>query len=403
MTAEDRRRATIGVAAVVGVGLIVRLAMAFTAHGGGFDGQSAVVVRDALGNDLMHFYDNVNGEDTGLRWPYPPAYLVVVAVSGWISKATSWPYFGVIKLAPALADCAIAVVAAMVVARRRPATTWIVGAAAVVAFGPVFIAVSAWHGQFDSFAILPAVIAVAWWDVHRTTTVALAAGALFGLGAAIKTVPGVLVLALLPTATNRQRIAMLATTAAVPAIISLPWLIADFENASWMLRYRGLPGVGGLSLLVQPSLAEGWLHTFTFEPTAATNFVTDISPFLLAGGLIALTLAMTRWRTEPLLASVGVIAVVYVAGANFFFQYAVWGLALLAAAGFVRWAAGIQLAMLVPAIITYGPRPWSTTAVVVPYTILMDVVFVSVVVGLVLLIRSAMAPGSRSTTAPSGR
>src|SRR5438270_444755 len=79
-----------------------------------------------------------------------------------------------------------------------------------------------------TLAILPAATAVLLWSRPRTPARAVVCGSLIGIGAALKTVPGFMVLALLATARSTlERAVLVATTVAVPSLALLPFLLAD--------------------------------------------------------------------------------------------------------------------------------------------------------------------------------
>src|SRR5207248_4644933 len=122
-------------------------------------------------------------------------------------------------------------------------------------------AISAFHGQIDSVAILPAVAALSLWDRRPADGAApIACGLLLGIGGALKTVPLLVLFALLPSARSRWEGAKLTGAALVLPVLSLvPFAASDFSATFKALRYRGLPGIGGLSLVVQPRLARAWI------------------------------------------------------------------------------------------------------------------------------------------------
>ena len=130
-----------------------------------------------------------------------------------------------------------------------------------MALGPTFGMVSGYHGQFDSVAILPAVVALYLWERLETPSRGLVAGGLVGLGGIFKTVPLVMLVALLPTVRSwREAGWLLGSAAAVLVVASLPFLVATRATYEAAVRdYHGFPGVGGLSLVVQPDLAGAWL------------------------------------------------------------------------------------------------------------------------------------------------
>ena len=200
-----------------------------------------------------------------------------------------------------------------------------------------------YQGQIDAVAILPALAAFVVWQRGGPNR-ALAAGLLIGLGGSVKSVPLLLALALLPSVRNpREAITLLGAAAAVPLALLAPFLAVSPEAVWNHLTYRGFPGLGGLSLLVQPDLPLFWQAGHDYAPNAATDALIDGGGVVVAIGLIAAAALLARFRPEPLDAAVLLWLVVWLAGVNFFIQYLVWGLPFLLARGELRAAAAIQL------------------------------------------------------------
>jgi len=131
-----------------------------------------------------------------------------------------------IRLAPIAANLGIAFVVQDFLGQRGAERSTRLAGAALVAPGPSFLVVSGYHGQFDAVAFLPAVLALTLWerDLPRR---ALWAGLLIGLGGALKTVPLLLLVALLPSVRTRREAAVLVGAAALPVLAALaPFAIA---------------------------------------------------------------------------------------------------------------------------------------------------------------------------------
>src|SRR5207302_10782054 len=101
------------------------------------------------------------------------------------------------------ADAAIAWLVQAGLGRAGASDRTRLSACALVALGPAFALISGMHGQIDSVAILPAVLALVVWERGGSRR-ALAAGLLIGRAASIKTAPGLMVLALLPSVRSRR-------------------------------------------------------------------------------------------------------------------------------------------------------------------------------------------------------
>jgi len=358
-TRLDPSRTTLLMGGLIAAGTLLRLYLAASAAPVPFDLHSQDLAAQALRGQHLHFYSAVNAGGHGAppRWPYPPGYLPWLLLSSPISQATGLGLHFLYRLPAIAADGAIAWIVQGALARRgaRPGTR--LAAVALVAFGPCFVATSAWHGQIDSLAILPALAATLIWQGHRTEQRALLSGALIGIGAALKTIPIVMVFALVPTARRWSEAVRLAGFAiAVPLLALLPFLVADFHGATGVLRYHGEIGLGGLSLPVQPDLAPRWFGFAGPRPSAISIALADHGAVLTAAGVLLTSVFAWRRRLPAVSAAVLIWLAVYAFGTTFFLQYIVWGLPFFLLAGFIREVAVLQLVLLGPVLLRYlGP------------------------------------------------
>lgn len=341
----------------IGLGLIARLAVAFTTYGVKFDVDSYGLVWAALHDDPLHLYGDVN------RWPYPPGYFAWILVSGKLESVTGLRFADLIQIPAILADLAIAFLVQLALGWRGASERARLAAAALVALGPVFLVVSGFHGQIDSIAILPALAGVLLWlrlDDHPRR--ALVMGLLIGLGGALKTVPLVAVLALLPWARSvREAAALVASAAALPVAAFVPFAIADPSGVWAAVTYRGVPGVGGLSLVAQPELARGWMNEAPVDPSWLTFALIDYGGVVAAGGLALLAYLLFRYRPGPVEGAALAYLALWGFGVNFFLQYVIWGFPFMLAAGYLREVAALQLVMLPTTVLVYL-RPWEDSA-----------------------------------------
>jgi uncharacterized membrane protein len=376
------------------VGLVVRLYLAFSTYGVGYDIDSYVAVNGALGEDPLHLYTIVNGHPYN-RWPYPSGFLPFIGLAHLASKVAG-PFDGWVQVPQILADLAIAWLVQSYLGRRGAGERVRLAAAALVALGPSFAIISGYHGQLDSFAILPCVGAVYLWDrlpggVRR----GLIAGALVGCGIALKTAPGLMLFALLPTARNgRERIALVAAAVAVPLVATAPWLIADPHGTTEALRsHRAVPGLGGLSLLVQPDLSKIWLGTGTARISGLNQWLVDQQTVIVA--LCTAPFAALVWRRKiaaPEAATILWLAF-YVFASAFAFQYAVWGLPFALMAGWVRGVFAVQAALLVPPLLIYvKPFDSGSEYVYVPMMVAIWLALIAVLARLTLRPAGAASP-----------
>ena len=381
------------------------MVLAFATVGVSFDIESFRLVGAELDDRPLHFYGALNqgflvGGAELYRWPYPSGFVPWIAISVVLEKA-GLPFHGVIQVPSIAADAGIAwMVQAGLGARGYGERVRLVGAA-LVALGPSFIAVSGYHGQIDAVAILPAIVALYVWETADPAKRALMAGALIGAGGAVKTVPLMMVLALLPSARSlREAAQLVGAAAAIPLLVMAPFLAADGGAVIDSLRYSGAPGLGGLSLVVQPSLADSWFKEVPLDYTGVSKLLYDGRTVVMLAGLGALAAFFIRFRPPALQAAALLWLTVYVFNPNFFMQYLVWGLPFFLIAGHLWKVAALQIALL-PATLILFARPWDSDIPTVIYVTTMFVLWIVWVATLVVSARNAATPRphDRSTVA----
>ncbi len=372
----------------------MRLAVSFATVGSAFDMESFRLVADRLAAaPFAHYSDMAFGGRP--RWPYTPGYIPTIVWASKLADVTGMPFHALISLPAVIADLAIAWIVQSFLGRRGVGERRRLTAAALVVLGPSFAVISGYHGHFDSVAILPAVAALAVWERPGNRRRALAAGLLIGLGGALKTVPLLMVLALLPGArSTREATILLAAAVAVPGLVLLPFLAVDPGGVAHALRYVGVPGAGGLSLVVQPSLSRFWLTDPFVDPSQLTLALVTAGPFLDVLVMVALGALLVRCRFAPLKGAVLVWLAVYVFGTGFFFQYLVWGLPFFIMAGYLGWSGVVQAVALLPTALFYL-GPWQERWVVPVYASMMIALWAGFLIALVRL------GGSPSTPPPT--
>lgn len=379
---------------LIGASTAIKVVIAFATVGVVFDIESFRLVGAQLDDRPLHFYGTLNqsfsvGGATVFRWPYPSGFVPWIAASVGLEKA-GLPFHGVIQLPSIAADAGLAWLVQFMLGVRGYGERARLAAAALVALGPSFIAVSGYHGQIDPVAILPAVGALLVWERADPARRALLAGALIGAGGAVKTVPLLMVLALLPSARSvREGIRLVGAAAVVPLVAMAPFLIADPRGVIDSLGYAGAPGLGGLSLVVQPDLADSWLKETPLEFSGATQVLYDGGSFLLLAALAALAAFLIRYRPPAVQAAVLLWLTVYVFNPNFFTQYLIWGLPFFLIAGHLWKVAALQAALVVPTVIAYA-RPWGGELPTVIYVAAMLALWVVWVVALVICVRKVI-------------
>jgi hypothetical protein len=394
MTARGRR----ALWSLIAVGILARVALALTTFGQPFDVDSFYIVRAALTDHGLEFYGYVNEPSLGgFRWPYPPAFLPWLPISDRLAGLTGIDYHDLVQLPAIAADAAIAWLVQRFLAGRGVAERTRLLAVAAVMFGPAFVAISGYHTQIDSVAILPAVAAVVVWverpEARRRW---LWAGLLVGLAAALKTTPILVLLALVPSARSlREAAATAATACAVPGLALAPFFFVDPGDVLRLADYQGAPGAGGLTMVLDPSLLQFWLtDTYSdrpspLDPNGLVQLIADGTGPITVAVFAAIGLFLARFRVDPVRGAMLIWLGLYAAGTAFFFQYLVWGLPFFLLAGRVREAIALQLAVLIPIVLLYaGPR--DSAAAETAYYAIMTAVWLACAAAFVITARGVV-------------
>jgi hypothetical protein len=381
---------TTWLALLIGGGVIIRAALAFGTKGLVFDLQSALLTYRALREHALHVYALVNTPALD-RWPYPSGFFPLLLVTGAISHAGL--SFSVLVRFPAiLADAVLAWVVQDFLRYRGASERLRLGAAAAVALGPLFIASSGYDGQIDSLGILPAVVALSVWDRVRPQARAAVAGALIGVGGALKTVPLLMVLALLPSCRSRREAATLVLCAiAVPALAMAPFLIADAHHALKALQYHSLAGTGGLSLLFQPDLARIWLGGPVPHLTGLSHALQGKLGIIIdaigLGGALAI---IFRFKVRSVDAAALIWLTLFAVSANFGPRYAIWALPFFLMGGHIWQAVAVQAVLIVPTVLLRA-APLTAPGALYTYVALMLLFWAGCLAAAVLLSRRFFA------------
>jgi Glycosyltransferase family 87 len=379
-------------------GTAVRLAWAHTTSGVAFDIASYRIAARTLLEHNLGFYGAVNPAGI-VRWPYPPGYLPWTLAAHGLAPVVAFRF--VVALPAIAADAALAFLVARALGRRGASEAASLGAACLVAFGPIFALTSGYHGQIDSLAILPTVIAFDRWERGGPSR-AVTAGALIGLAASIKTPVGLVLLALLPTARDPREAGRLIVAAAAPvAVILAPFALAVPTATLHALNFVGVPGEGGLSLVVQPSLSRLFVGSpLGVRASGATLLLHHHGALLVAALLVAVTGFAWRRKAAPGPTVVALFLTVFAFGAGFTPRYAIWLLPYLLIEGRLRAALCLQLALLGPVIAVYA-GPLRTQFLLDAYVITGVAIWAALVVWWLRSVAPLIASPQRSTS--SGR
>jgi hypothetical protein len=375
---------------LLGAGLVVRLLFTANTAGNRFDLASVSLVAQALVHHPGHVYAIVNLPGQAVRWPYLPGYFPVILLVKGLSGLFGIAFTRLFRVPSALADLAIAWLIQDYLAAKGATPAKRLAAVSLVMLGPSFFAISGIHGQIDAPAILPAVAALSVWERDRGERRAWAAGLLIGLGVAVKTTPGLMLLALLPSARSRGEAArLIAATAVFPLLSVLPIVAA--AGTGWLSvvgKYHGGIGLGGLSLVAQPDLSLDWLHLGSVGLSSVSTFLLHHGEVVAIAGILTTALFLLRFRVPAPLAAVAVWLSVYVFGVDFFMQYMVWGLPFFLMAGYTREVLILELLLAGPVFVTYHGvgHPWLAYVL---YIVPMLIVWVLMTLSLGLLTRRA--------------
>ncbi len=379
---------------IAGVGLAgiaVRLFFAFHWFGSGdifaFEG---VGLRSET--SILHSY-GINSIPNGFfSWNYPPAYLLWLVGALKLARSSGLPFDGVVQLLPILADLGIALAVYVYLGWRGAGSGSRVAGFSLVMLGPVFIAISGYHGQVDPVAILPGVLAFMVWERRPKSRRALESGLLIGIGAIIKTVPMLLVLPLMASARSVKEGAKLVASAVLfVALMCLPFVLAEPAGFKKGLAYIGVPGRGGLSLIADPGFAVDRRLSpalaVSGTPNDLANSISRASGSITLIVLLALAAFLFYYRPAPIDGVVLLWLAVFVFSPNFLFQYLVWALPFFIMAGYLRETALLQVAVIPALLITYLNSDVYSRPGAIAYVVMMIFLWVFWVVALATAVR----------------
>jgi hypothetical protein len=360
---------------MVCAGLAIRVALAVVfrgTHHVTVEQVAAIRVRAGNWHDVY---------EAGVPWTYPPLFLGWLAGASWLSDLSGLSFHALAKLGPTLADIGLALSVYLYLGWRGAHERWRLAGAGLVLFGPTFIATSGYHGQIDSVAILPAVLGLMAWERRPTSSRAWEAGLLIGIGAAVKTVPLLMVLPLLLYAQTWREATKLIAAALVVPVITLGPLWAAGIDLHHVTGYVGIPGWGSLSLVLDPGLA--W-HNLTvgvvfFSSSGLTRGLHSAARWITLGVLVVYAGFIFRYRPALIDAAVLLWLAIFAFSPDFFLTYLVWGLPFFIMAGYLVEVAILQAILILPTVAYYlslGPSLLRSTAVGLAYVPLMFALWV---------------------------
>jgi hypothetical protein len=347
-------------AAIIVLGVAIRVVVVYTTEGTPFDIESYRQVYEGL--KLAHFgvYDTLDP----IRWPYPPGYMPWVVIAGELGDLKHTIRFGSI-----LADVGIIWLVQDLVGRFGGDEQRRLIGAGLIGFGPICIGVAGFNGQVDPAATLPALFALWLWTRPGLKRRGLLTGLAIGLAGSMKTVPLVLTMPFAAAAkTRREALEVFVGAGLVVGLALLPFFLKTPGVLKDITSYQGLPGFGGIGLLVQPQISAHLLSgTNAGDPDIVMALREDLPKLVLLPALAALA-AFLAWRRPDALTGICLtFLTVYVFGVNLFISYLVWSIPFFVVRGHFTAVAALQLC-LAPAQITVFANPVSFTWAAVVYT-----------------------------------
>jgi hypothetical protein len=334
--------------------LIIRLVPAIMLPvGAGYDIESFKLTGEAL----------LSGEDVYTsaaigRHPYFPFQMYFIALSLHLSRSSGIPFVVLIKMLPIFADAAITALIWHSAVRKgwSQVTAWWL--AMLYAFNPISILVSAYHGQFDSVAVLLLFLAWYYWRFGQRLLLSSVA---LGMAVLNKTWPIVfLPIALIRMKRIRSTALYVIVSVGIPLILTAAYVMVMGSDPEPMIRraltHTGNSGWWGITSILATSGQY-------FEPLAkAGDFYHDLRRWLL---LIAGVLVLWRTRRQSALdALVTIILAAFAVTAGIGIQWLLWVVPFAIIARDTTWLRRYSLAalfLLIPHLFGLHLVPWAIT------------------------------------------
>ena len=357
-----------------------------------------------VANHVVAGEDVYSSPDVLGRHPYLPFEMYWMGLAKWISLQLHGQFTTVVKLLPIVADAIISLVIFIILRRSLPEHQAFFGSL-VYALNPVPIMVSAYHGQFDSVALLFLVLGV--WQASRSD---LYAGGWMGLGILAKSWPVLALPSLIISFnSNKQRWVILITSCAVPILGVIVYVfrfharfVTVILNA---LSYNHGIGVWGYTYLLRLLgylLPTWWAQVFSAIYSNA-RFIT-LAILIVIWWLVA--------RKEHLVAGVLTILVGFLAFTHAFaIQYLIWLIPFAILSQEYRWLWVYTLSgfsymflayntlILNPGITNLLPMPLADQAIIIPASLPVWLITVAWVVDRMKKVRLAIKINEELETA----
>jgi len=334
--------------------LIIRLVPAIMLPvGAGYDIESFELTGEAL----------LSGEDVYTsaavgRHPYFPFQMYFIGLSLHLSRSAGIPFVVLIKLLPIVADAGITGLIWHSAIRNgwSQVTAWWL--ALLYALNPISILVSAYHGQFDSVAIL--LLFLAWFYWHFGQRLLLSSVAL-GMAALNKTWPIVfLPIALIRMKRLQSTFLYVVVTLGIPVLLTTAYVMVIGRDPTPMIE-RALTHTGNSGWWGITSILTTGGQYFESLAQVGDSYHNLRRWLLLFAGILAL------WRTRrqtALDALVTIILAEFVVMAGIGIQWLLWVVPFAIVARDTTWLRRYSLAallLLIPHLYGLHLVPWAIT------------------------------------------
>jgi hypothetical protein len=328
---------------VLAVSLAARLLPAFVlSTGATYDIESYSIV----GSLVLSGKDVYTSREAEKRSPYLPLQMYWSAFSRQLADASQLSFVNTVKIAPILADIAIALVLFASLLRSFSLKTAFLGGL-LYAVNPIPIFVSAYHGQFDALAVLPILL-----SLYSLGSYPWLSGIWLGIGILFKSWPILALPALLNGIKSwKNQLIFLALAGLIPLMAVLFYLQVFNADLTKVLAHalgynRGI-GVWGYTYLFR--LLAYFLPAFT-----------ELYAWVAANGrlmtLVGLAAAwFLRARKETPSSGILTILVAFFAVTHAFaIQYLMWLIPFAILSGELKWLKRYTLAAFIYMFIAYN-------------------------------------------------
>jgi hypothetical protein len=340
---------------IIAVGVVIRLGLAgLTSTNGDIENMQRLANWLAA-SPFRVYRQELTGHPV---WPNLSGYFPVVRLARLIETSTGLSFTFQVRLVTIVANLAMAWIVDSELARRGTDGRNRLIVLAGLMLSPLLILESGWHAQLDITATTFAVAAYFAWQRSSGDSRAILAGVLLGVAALIETPVGLAAVAFLPHARGRRELALLVGAIAGTVLLgSGPWLIAEHHALLHQLStYSGIPGQGGLNLIVQPNFSAFWLSAQIHGANSAFNFLAVHAHTISLVTIVVAAVFVLATRPPIVTGVVLLFLAVYATGVFQSTPYIVWVVPFLAMGGWTRKLTILLVVSAVPTVLQDVPQ-----------------------------------------------